>query len=112
MSTTPPGTIGDDLAVTDCPEPTGSPRLGFSCAPVSGIIQPAGTSLKHSRCRRSGCPPGVEAVPTEIVMDGETMTRVELASRVSVFLVSRLALFALCVAVPLGLGWLVGWLCS
>lgn len=40
------------------------------------------------------------------------MTRVELASRVSVFLVSRLALFALCVAVPLGLGWLVGWLCS
>jgi hypothetical protein len=59
-----------------------------------------------------GSPPGVEAVPVEIASVGETMTGVELASRVSVFLASRLTLFALCVAIPLGLGWLVGWMCS
>ena len=40
------------------------------------------------------------------------MTGVQLASRVSLFLVTRLTLFALCVAIPLGLGWLVGWACS
>gem|GEM_PF-6644968 len=36
----------------------------------------------------------------------------KLLGRASWFLLSRVALLGICVAIPVGLGWALGWFCS
>lgn len=45
-------------------------------------------------------------------MSQDMMIRGKTLGRVSWFLISRVALLGICVGVPLGLGYLVGWLGS